>query len=66
MQTSLLLFLLSFAAAYLLANRYLIGKHDPNEPPLLPSKIPIVGHVIGLMRQKVYYYLDLRYSSLGV
>lgn len=66
MQASLLLFLLSFAAVYLLANRYLISKHDPNEPPLLPPKIPIVGHVIGLIRQKVYYYLDIRYSSLGV
>lgn len=61
MQTSLLLSLLSFAAVYLLANRYFIGKHDPDEPPLLPPKIPVVGHVIGLIRQKVYYYLDLRY-----
>lgn len=64
MQTSLLLFLLSSAAVYLLVNHFLIAKHDPKEPPLLPPKIPLFGHVIGLMRQKVYYYLDLRYSSL--
>lgn len=66
MQTSLVLFLLFFAAVYLLANCYLTSKHEPNEPPLVPPKIPIVGHVIGLIRQKVYYYLDLRYSSIGV
>lgn len=64
MQTSLLLFLISFPAVFLLVNRFLIAKHDPKEPPLLPPKIPLVGHVIGLMRQKVYYYLDLGYSSL--
>lgn len=64
MQTLLLLFLLFVAGVYLLVNHFLVTKIDPKEPPLLPPKIPLVGHVIGLMRQKVYYYLDLRYSSL--
>ena len=64
MQPSLLLLLLSFAAVYLLVNHFLIANHDPKEPLLLPPKIPLVGHVIGLMREKVYYCLDLRYSSL--
>ena len=34
-------------ALYLLT-RFLTLPHDSKEPPLIPSKIPVIGHVIGL------------------
>lgn len=34
--------------------------HDPREPPLAPSSIPIVGHMIGLSRSSFNYYVNLR------
>lgn len=44
---------------YLLA-RISRVKHDPREPPLLPQTIPVVGHVIGMIRKKGQYYVQLR------
>ncbi|VUC22732.1 unnamed protein product [Clonostachys rosea] len=35
------------------------GGHDPREPPLAPSSIPIIGHVVGLSRRGFNYYVDL-------
>jgi cytochrome P450 len=32
---------------------------DPREPPRASSSIPIIGHVIGLMRSKFDYYVQL-------
>ena len=31
-------------------------KLDPNEPPALKSSIPVVGHLIGLVRNAHNYY----------
>lgn len=33
--------------SYLLLSRYINLPHDANEPPLIPSRIPFIGHVIG-------------------
>jgi len=33
---------------------------DPKEPPLLKSKIPIVGHIIGIIRLQTSYHKFLR------
>lgn len=35
---------------------------DPQEPPLVPSKIPYIGHLIGLMRQPHRYLFELQYA----
>jgi len=35
--------------------------HDPREPPLAKSSIPIVGHMVGMATRKFDYYLDLWY-----
>ncbi|KAL8940751.1 MAG: hypothetical protein Q9211_002132 [Gyalolechia sp. 1 TL-2023] len=48
------------AASSWLFNRFLAVKHDPQEPPLVPPKIPLVGHLIGLVMRKNDYYVDLR------
>ncbi|KAK7740433.1 hypothetical protein SLS62_011114 [Diatrype stigma] len=33
--------------------------HDPCEPPLVPSSIPLIGHVVGLSRSSFNYYVEL-------
>ncbi|KAK8057936.1 hypothetical protein PG996_011873 [Apiospora saccharicola] len=37
----------------------MFGGHDPREPPLAPSSLPVVGHMVGMMRSKFNYYVDL-------
>ena len=37
------------------------NKHDPREPPLAKSTIPVIGHAIGIMRKSFNYYAQLRY-----
>ena len=39
----------------------MFGGHDPREPPLAPASLPIVGHMVGMMKSKFNYYVDLRY-----
>ncbi len=48
------------AASAWLFNRFLAVKQDPQEPPLVPSKIPVFGHLVGLVMRKNDYYVDLR------
>lgn len=33
---------------------------DPDEPPIALSRIPFVGHILGLMRYQVGYFEILR------
>ena len=35
----------------------------PNEPPLISSSIPYIGHVLGLLRYGTKYYQITRYSE---
>lgn len=41
-----------------LLGRFLMLPHDPKEPPLIPSRIPFIGHVIGLLRHGSGYYSE--------
>ena len=34
-------------------------KRYANEPPYIEPKVPIIGHPIGLLQRKYYYYIDL-------
>ena len=34
--------------------------HDPREPPLIPSPIPYVGHLLELLKIGSFYYTALR------
>ena len=48
-------------SAYLVSFRFFAIKLDSREPPVAPHTIPYISHVIGLMRQKFNYYVELRY-----
>ncbi|KAL9581979.1 MAG: hypothetical protein Q9212_003566 [Teloschistes hypoglaucus] len=60
MQLSILLIGALATAAYWLLCRYLAVEQDPREPPLVSSRIPLVGHLIGLIWHKNNYYVTLR------
>jgi hypothetical protein len=51
-----LLLLLFLATAVLLLWQLSGPRMDPREPPLLRPAIPVVGHLIGMMREQTNYY----------
>jgi hypothetical protein len=55
-------FVLFLAAIFLLGWQKLQVKNVPQEPPLLKPKIPIIGHLIGLLRYRMEYYHQLAYG----
>ncbi|KAH7088269.1 cytochrome P450 [Paraphoma chrysanthemicola] len=48
---------ITFIGVLHLLLRYL---HDSREPPIAPTSIPFFGHLIGLIRKKSQYYVELR------
>ena len=38
-------------------------KMDPREPPLIESKIPLLGHIIGMMWKGPMHIAKVRYVS---
>ncbi|CCD53867.1 putative cytochrome p450 protein [Botrytis cinerea BcDW1] len=43
---------------------YVFGvKRDSKEPPYIDPKFPIIGHAVGLLREKYGYYIALRFAS---
>jgi hypothetical protein len=52
------LVLLAYTAEYLLSLR-----DDPREPPRLQSKVPLIGHVLGLINSGPSYHSQLRYDN---
>ncbi|KAL2212819.1 putative cytochrome P450 [Sarocladium strictum] len=36
-----------------------LTKHDSREPPLAPTSIPVIGHIIGLTRETFNYYVNI-------
>lgn len=56
---------LAYVAAGLLLLAYVVDflfslGDDPREPPRVSSKIPLIGHVVGLMRHGPTYYRRTR------
>ena len=45
---------------YLALNHFLGVRLDEKEPPLVPSTIPFIGHILGLVRSGTKYYAQLR------
>lgn len=39
-------------------------RHSSGEPPVLPSSVPYVGHIIGLLRHGTRYYQTTRYTHV--
>ncbi|KAH8892683.1 cytochrome P450 [Thozetella sp. PMI_491] len=54
--TTWLLALLGSTATLYLLRRSLATDLDPAEPPLLAPKIPLIGHILGLMRYQNDYF----------
>ena len=52
------LVLLAYAAEFLLSLR-----DDAREPRRLRSKVPLVGHVIGIVRSGPSYHSQLKYEN---
>ena len=48
---------------FFLIDYFLGAKLDPKEPPLVPSTIPYVGHLIGMIRRRTRYLVDVRYEE---
>lgn len=44
------------AAIWYLLDYLYTPKHHPDEPPLLSSHIPYIGHILGLFRHGTRYY----------
>jgi hypothetical protein len=42
------------------SNHLLKPKYDPKEPPVIPQKLPYIGHLIGFLRGGFTYYTKLR------
>ena len=59
-QGFLLIFLAIGIGTYFVSFRTFETMQNPQEPPALSGIIPYVGHVIGLMRSKFNYYVQLR------
>ena len=50
----------ALAAAFCL-HIYHIPKHASNEPPIITSSIPYIGHILGLLKYGTRYYQRIRY-----
>ena len=57
--------LLGFLAAlcvYFVLNHFIGFRYDRKEPPLVPQRIPYIGHLIGIIRHGPRYYSHVRYD----
>ena len=57
-----LLFLL-ISAIWLAVHVLCTPSHDPREPPLVTSRVPFIGHILGLLRHGTRYYQMTRYGT---
>lgn len=54
--------LVSGTLAFLhLISRSVGPSHHPKEPHLIPQRIPYIGHVLGLVKNGLGYYLGIRH-----
>ena len=58
--TNVLLAIAAIASSIFLLERFLGTKPVANEPPFISPKIPLIGHAVGLLRNKYDYYIGLR------
>lgn len=58
--SSIAMVLLLASLFALSAIRLLEPTYDPKEPPVLPQKIPYIGHILGLLQHGLNYYKKLR------
>ena len=58
--TLFLVLLLAALLLYFATRSPLIVENSPGAIPAIPSKIPLIGHILGIMRHKNQYYVKLR------
>jgi len=51
------------AAVVAFLYRFSPARLDPREPPALKATIPLIGHIIGLLRHGIDYFARLRCVS---
>ena len=56
----LLIFTGLAAIIYILTKFQFTQKRGDLEPPVIPSKIPVIGHAIQLLRQASMYFVHIR------
>ena len=62
---NVLLLLVGTVAFLVIVSHFFSAKHDPREPPLIPPKFPVIGHVIGMVQHGVaYLYLQWSVNTL--
>lgn len=47
------------AVATVLVQKWLSPTVDAREPPLVPPRIPVIGHIISMIREKAGFYTRL-------
>lgn len=60
-----LLILISIAAFLLLSEQFIAPKRQAQEPPLVPQRIPYLGHVAGLFLYGMKYFEFTRYVMVS-
>ena len=61
------LLLLLISAIWLAFHLFLTPPiHDSQEPPLVTSRVPFIGHILGLLRYGTRYYQMTRYLLFPV
>lgn len=63
--TTLTILATIIASAFLLPilNKILTPNMDPNEPPLIKPKVPLIGHIIGIIQHQSGYHKMIRCVS---
>ena len=57
--TTILLVLAALVLFYFLCRKLQVPRYR-NEPPYIPSPVPVFGHVIGLFLHKMAYYRTVK------
>lgn len=47
------------AVATVLVQKWLSPAVDAREPPLVPPRIPVIGHIVSMIREKTGFYTRL-------
>ncbi len=51
---------LFLAAAFLISRANASGKSDAREPHILVSRVPLIGHLLGIIQHQAEYFQMLR------
>lgn len=64
MPSTIILSVAGAAAVYIFLLALARCKHDPREPEAIFGTIPFISPLIGMITQKVHYYIRLRYEYI--